>query len=82
MTQEMVYLIQTLDFDTASKVQLDERFPMIEVKDDRYPYYKGTSHSELPRLLSIINYPKTDGKGRVVAMGYFFINLPRSDLPL
>lgn len=41
MTQEMVYLIETLDFGTACTVQLDERFPILEVKDDRYPYYKG-----------------------------------------
>ncbi|XP_052791276.1 sulfotransferase 1A1-like [Mya arenaria] len=40
LTQEMTYLVQTLDFDTALSVQLDVRFPIIDVKDDRYPYYK------------------------------------------
>ena len=44
MTRELVYLMQTLDFDTASKVHMDERFPMIDLKDDRYPYYKGTCY--------------------------------------
>lgn len=41
MTQEMVYVIQTLDFETAKSEQLMSRFPIIDVKDDRYPYYKG-----------------------------------------
>ncbi|XP_060565968.1 sulfotransferase 4A1-like [Ruditapes philippinarum] len=75
MTQEMVYLIQTLDFDTASKVQLDERFPMIEVKDDRYPYYKGLKfivEMKSPRMIKshlhhfLLPTQLQNGKGRII----------------
>lgn len=37
---ELVYFIQTLDCDTAKKIQLELRVPVLETKDERYPYYK------------------------------------------
>ena len=37
----MTYLVATGDFQTALDVHLDDRFPIIEVKDDRFPYYRG-----------------------------------------
>ncbi|XP_053373343.1 amine sulfotransferase-like [Mercenaria mercenaria] len=54
MTQEMVYLVQTLDFDTAKAVHFQERSPIVDIKDDRYPYYKGLKYieqMESPRLI-------------------------------
>ncbi|XP_060576816.1 sulfotransferase 1E1-like isoform X2 [Ruditapes philippinarum] len=41
MTIQLVYLIQTLDFETANNVQLEVRVPFLDCKDDRFPYYKG-----------------------------------------
>ena len=32
LTQEMTYCIMTLDFDKAKTVDLDHRFPLIELK--------------------------------------------------
>ncbi|KAK3596685.1 hypothetical protein CHS0354_038020 [Potamilus streckersoni] len=46
VTQEMTYLIVTEDFESAKKVQLDDRFPIIEVKDDRFPFYRGLKYLE------------------------------------
>ncbi|WAQ93718.1 hypothetical protein MAR_006189 [Mya arenaria] len=40
LTQEMSYLIETLDFETANNVYLDDRFPMIDILDDRLPFYR------------------------------------------
>ena len=74
MTQELVYLIQTLDFDTASKVHIDERFPIIEVKDDRYPYYKGNKH-----VMSACNKAKHNETKQDIlseSKGIFFSRLP------
>ncbi|KAL4222665.1 Sulfotransferase domain [Mactra antiquata] len=73
LTQELVYLVQTGDFDKAYSVQLDERFPMLDVKDDRFPYYKGIKYVEglsSPRMIkSHLHYfmlPEQlqNGKGR------------------
>ena len=44
LTQELTYLIATGDFDTATSVELDDRFPIIDVNDDRFPYYRGLKH--------------------------------------
>lgn len=75
LTQEMVYLIQTLDFDTASRKQLDERFPPIDFKDDRYPYYKGIKAIEemkSPRMIKshfhhfLLPEQLQKGKGRII----------------
>jgi hypothetical protein len=41
MTQVMTYLVQTLDFQTARTVYLDDRFPYLELKDDMFPFYRG-----------------------------------------
>jgi hypothetical protein len=41
LMQEITYLVQTLDFETARSVQLDSRFPQLEQKNDQFPYYKG-----------------------------------------
>ena len=41
LTQEMAYLVATGDFQTALDVHLDDRFPIIDVKDERFPYYRG-----------------------------------------
>ncbi|XP_053373339.1 sulfotransferase 4A1-like [Mercenaria mercenaria] len=77
MTQEMVYLIQTLDFDTAKAVQIQERFPIIDVKDDRYPYYKGLKYIEQmksPRFIKthlhhfLLPEQLQKGKGRIIYM--------------
>lgn len=46
LTQELTYLIATGDFETAETVQLDDRFPIIDVKDDRFPFYRGLKHIE------------------------------------
>ena len=35
LTQELVYLTQTLDFKTANTVQLDARFPIIDIKTQK-----------------------------------------------
>ena len=50
LTQEMTYLIATGDYERATTVQLDARFPLIEHLDDRYPYYGGLKMvQKLPR---------------------------------
>ena len=50
LVQEMVYLITTGDWKRAREVQLDERFPIIEVLDERFPFYGGIKMVEkLPR---------------------------------
>ena len=46
LTQEMVYLVSTGDFKTAESVELDDRFPVIDVKHDEYPFYRGLKHFE------------------------------------
>ncbi|XP_053373149.1 sulfotransferase 4A1-like [Mercenaria mercenaria] len=54
MTQELTYLVQTLDFETARKVYLDDRFPILELKDDSFPYYRGVKFVEqmkAPRMI-------------------------------
>ena len=46
----MTYLIATGDYERATTVQLDARFPLIEHLDDRYPYYGGLKMvQKLPR---------------------------------
>ena len=41
MTQELVYLAKTLDFDKATTVLLDARFPMIDLLIAGQPFYGG-----------------------------------------
>ncbi|XP_045170293.1 sulfotransferase 4A1-like [Mercenaria mercenaria] len=75
LTQEMVYLIQTLDFETAKRMQLDERFPIIDFKDDRYPYFKGIQpikDMRSPRMIKshlhhfLLPRQLREGKGRII----------------
>lgn len=75
LTQEMTYLVQTMDFEKAKSVQLDDRFPIIEVKDDRFPYYRGIKFIQQmpsPRMIkSHLNHfllPEQlqKGKGRII----------------
>ena len=49
LTQEMTYLIMTLDFETAKNVDLDDRFPFADTMNVNYPYYRGLKYlAELP----------------------------------
>lgn len=75
LTQELVYLIQTLDYDTANSVQLEERFPEIEMKNQYLPYFKGLKYVEQlksPRMIkSHLHYfllPESlqTGKGKII----------------
>ena len=40
LTQQIVYLIMTLDFEKAVTVDMDDRFPLAELYDTYYPYYR------------------------------------------
>ena len=40
LTQQIVYLIMTLDFEKAVNVDLDDRFPFADLKDSAYPYFR------------------------------------------
>ena len=75
LVQEIVYLIVTGDWQKASKVQLDERFPIIEVLDDRFPFYGGLKMIEnlpRPRLIKshlhhfLLPEQLRHGKGKVI----------------
>lgn len=75
LTQELVYLILTLDFEKAKSVQLDDRFPIIDVKDDRFPYYRGVNFVEQmqsPRTVKahahydFLPEQLQNGKGRII----------------
>ncbi|XP_053373145.1 sulfotransferase 1C2-like isoform X2 [Mercenaria mercenaria] len=75
LAQEMTYLIQTLDFETAKSVKLDDRFPIIEFKDDRYPCYRGIKYieqMESPRMIKthlhhfLLPEQLQKGKGRII----------------
>ncbi|XP_053378997.1 sulfotransferase 4A1-like [Mercenaria mercenaria] len=75
LTQEMVYLIQTLDFETANKVHLDVRFPQVEVHDEHWPDFKGLKEVEQrksPRMIkshlhhSLLPEQLRNGKGRII----------------
>ncbi|XP_053373334.1 amine sulfotransferase-like [Mercenaria mercenaria] len=75
LTQELVYLIETLDFEKAKSVQLDDRFPIIDVKDDRFPYYRGVKFVEQmpsPRMVKahahfdFLPEQLQNGKGRII----------------
>ncbi|XP_060595160.1 sulfotransferase 4A1-like [Ruditapes philippinarum] len=75
LTQEIAFLVQTLDFDRANTVQLDDRFPIIEVKDDRFPYYRGIKFVEemrSPRMIKchlhhfMLPEQLQKGKGRII----------------
>lgn len=46
MTQELVYLVKTLDFERANNVHLDIRFPIIELRSRRLPFYQGVKMIE------------------------------------
>lgn len=41
LVQEITYLVQTLDFEGAAKIPLDERFPFADVYNEDLPFYKG-----------------------------------------
>lgn len=46
----------TLDFQKAKTVDLEDRFPIIDVKDLRYPYYRGIEYlnklpTDTPRMI-------------------------------
>ncbi|XP_053373148.1 sulfotransferase 1A1-like [Mercenaria mercenaria] len=75
MTCELVYLIQTLDFATAKSVQLELRVPVLETKDDRFPYYKGLQHLKdlpFPRMIKshlpsfLLPEQLQNGKGKII----------------
>ncbi|KAL4233033.1 Sulfotransferase domain [Mactra antiquata] len=75
LTQELVYLVETLDFKKVYEVQLDERFPIVGVKDERFPYYQGIDHIEKlpsPRMLKchlhhfMLPEQLRNGKGRII----------------
>lgn len=75
LTQEIVFLVQTLDFEKANSVQLDDRFPIIDVKDDRFPYYRGVKFIEQmpsPRMIKchlhhfLLPEQLQKGKGRII----------------
>ncbi|XP_060595287.1 sulfotransferase 1C4-like [Ruditapes philippinarum] len=75
LTQEIVYLVTTLDFEKAKSVQLDDRFPMIDVKNDQFPYYRGVKHVEQmpsPRMVKthlhfdFLPEQLQNGKGRII----------------
>ena len=56
LTQEMTYLVMTLNFKTAKTVILDDRFPFIDTKDLNYPYFRGLEYlanlpSDEPRFI-------------------------------
>ena len=80
LIQEMVYLITTGDWKRASEVQLDERFPFIDVLDERYPFYGGIKMVEKlprPRLIKshlhhfLLPEQLKHGKGKVKLKYYF-----------
>lgn len=75
LTQEIVYLVMTLDFEKANSVQLDDRFPIIDVKNDKFPYYRGVKHVEQmqsPRMVKahahfdFLPEQLQNGKGRII----------------
>ncbi|XP_060569469.1 sulfotransferase 4A1-like [Ruditapes philippinarum] len=75
MTQEMTYLVQTLDFKTARTVYLDDRFPLLELKDDRFPFYRGVKYADQmksPRMIKshlhhfLLPIQLQEGKGRII----------------
>ncbi|XP_052810646.1 sulfotransferase 4A1-like isoform X1 [Mya arenaria] len=75
LTQEMSYLIETLDFETANNVYLDDRFPMIDILDDRLPFYRSVKHAEQmssPRFIKchlpyfLLPEQLRQGKGRII----------------
>lgn len=75
LMQEITYLVQTLDFETARSVQLDSRFPQLEQKNDQFPYYKGVKYVEdmtSPRFIKchlhhfMLPVQLQKGKGRII----------------
>ena len=44
LTQEITYCVMTLNFEKANTIDLDDRFPIIDVNDDRYPYFRGVNY--------------------------------------
>ncbi|XP_060603047.1 sulfotransferase 4A1-like [Ruditapes philippinarum] len=54
LVQEIVYLVETLDFDGAITKPLDERFPFADVYNEDLPFYKGLTglkEAKIPRLI-------------------------------
>ncbi|XP_052795354.1 sulfotransferase 1C2A-like [Mya arenaria] len=75
LTQEMTYLIQTLDFGRANSVYLEDRVPWIDAKDDRLQKVKGVDAIEeqiRPRFVKchlpydFLPSQLKDGKGRII----------------
>ena len=82
LTQEMVYLISTGDFETAKSVELDDRFPVIDVKHDGYPFYRGLKHFEKMKSQRFVKthfhyflLPEQlrEGKGKVFKIDHLYI---------
>ncbi|XP_052785361.1 uncharacterized protein LOC128220901 [Mya arenaria] len=76
LTQELSFLIETLDFEKAQSVYLDDRFPMIDILDDRFPFYRGVKFIEemsSPRFIKshlpyfLLPEQLRQGKGRDLA---------------
>ncbi|XP_060595994.1 sulfotransferase 4A1-like [Ruditapes philippinarum] len=75
LTQQIVWLVMTLDFEQVTSVQLDDRFPQVDMKDDRFPYYRGVEHIEKlasPRMIKchlhhfLLPEQLRNGKGRII----------------
>ena len=82
MTQELVYLIRTLDFDKANTVLLDARFPMIDLIIEGLQFYGGLKMIEnfpSPRFVKshlhhfMLPEQLRAGKGKII---YTARNLP------
>ncbi|XP_045175759.2 amine sulfotransferase-like [Mercenaria mercenaria] len=75
LTQQIVSLVMTLDFKAATTVQLNERFPQVDITDERYPYFKGVKYIEQlpsPRMVKchlhhfLLPEQLRNGKGRII----------------
>ena len=75
LTQELVYLIQTLDFERAKKVRLDERFPFIDTLRSDLPCFGGVKMVEAlpsPRFIKshlhhfLLPEQLRNGRGKVL----------------
>lgn len=75
MTIELVYLIQTLDFEKANNIQLEVRVPFLDCKDDRFPFYKGKKvidEMKSPRMIKshlhhfLLPEQLQKGKGKII----------------
>ena len=60
----MTYTIMTLDFKRATTIDLDDRFPMIEVKVPGTRYFRGIEH---------LNNLRTDQPGMIKSHLHYFL---------